>query len=290
MGNLHLGLVQSNPIQGNIEANLQLMEDYIRQAGMNGKKVDMLVFPELFLTGYAPDLWEKRPTIEDEKSWHERLRQLCNEEELWLVYGHPSYKAQNRNFEIDKDKNNHHSGNYSDYPLYNAATMLSPEGIVGTYGKVHLFGDEVETFVSGNGFPIWQTPWGRVAIQICYDLEFPEAARVAALAGAELIIYPTANMSPFGEIHHTYVMSRALENGCFIAYNNRVGSESDLNFCGGSCVMTPNHRWLMNAETLQGLYMSTIDLTERLDLDTSLNYFEHRRPELYRLISDINTY
>lgn len=282
MTKLRLGLVQTAPVQGDIEATLRLMEDYILKAGKNGEKVDLLIFPELFITGYLPELWEKQPTPSEEAAWHERLLHLAREEDLWMVYGHPSYHVNSANDGAPDRKKDEHQKK----ALYNAATLLSPNGIVGTYGKVHLYGKEPETFKAGECFPVWKTPWGKLALQICYDIEFPEGARIGALAGANLLICPTANMMPFGEYHRTYTMARALENGIFVAYNNRIGPERDIDFCGGSCVATPDCRWLIEGSSAPGLYACHVNLDERKTIDPSLDYFVFRRPELYRLISE----
>jgi predicted amidohydrolase len=93
-------------------------------------------------------------------------------------------------------------------------------------------------------------------------------------------------MTPFGEYHRTYAMARALENRIVVAYNNRVGAERDINFCGGSCAAAPDCRWLIEGSSEPGLYTCHVNLAERKMDDPALDYFAFRRPELYRLISD----
>lgn len=277
---VRLAMVQAAPVPGDVEATLQLMEAYVHQAGKQGAGADLVVFPELFMTGYYPELWACRPGPDDERMWTERLLKLAQREDMGIVYGHPSYRAQTAQPSPEQTPAITAAG--IGLPLYNAASLVTPDGLLGTYAKVHLFGREAETFTPGDVFPVWDTPYGRLAIQICYDLEFPEGARIAALAGAELLLYPANNMAPFCTFHAVYAMARAMENGVFVATVNRTGPELDLEFCGGSCAAHPDGRWLVEASPVAGLYVCDVDLTDRQALDPSLHYFAHRRPTLYR--------
>lgn len=271
--------MQDEPTAGNMEANLVCMETYARQAGKNGLGVDLLVFPELFVTGYVPALWETYPTPADELAWRERLIAVARTEGIGIVYGHPSWGGQNgepRTMTPAAPAGEGHA-----LPLYNAASLVTGDGWVGTYAKVHLFGREKETFTAGADFPVWETPFGRISVQICYDLEFPEAARVAALNGAELLVYPSNNMIPYARHHEYFTMARAMENQVFVATVNRTGRESDIVFCGGSCVAHPDGTWLIQPVFQAGLYVCDVNLDDRQRLDEAVNYLVHRRPETY---------
>ncbi|CAM3780743.1 carbon-nitrogen hydrolase family protein [Alicyclobacillus pomorum] len=275
-----LGLVQMAPTPGDVEANLSLMDEMVQRAGTTGEQVDLLVFPELCVTGYSPAYWKRRPTRQDEQAWQSRVHELAKREGIWIIYGHPSYcMAVNASAKSELARSLH--GDDAHLPLYNAVSLISPHGLVGTYAKVHLFGNEPATFARGDAFPVWETPWGKVAIQICYDLEFPEGARVAALHGADMLIYPANNMAPFGEYHRIYTMARAMENAMFVATVNRTGVEGNLQFCGGSCVAHPEGRWLIEAGPAPGLYTCDIHMDDLKCLDESLGYFRHRQPQLY---------
>lgn len=282
-----LGIVQEQPIQGNIEATLQMMESAILQSGKHGRKVDLLVFPELFITGYLPELWERVPTAGEEEKWLERLTDAAREQDLWLVFGHPSYRVRPQTVaENDPDDlNDLNDQDDQDDVLTNAASLVSPSGVVGTYAKMHLFGDEAKTFVSGTEIPVWDTPWGRVAVQICYDIEFPETARIAALQGADMLMNISNNMSPFGEYHRLYTQVRAMENTLFVANVNRVGPEKSIDFCGGSCVAHPNGTWLLEATPDAGLYVVNVALAQRSQVDPAVQYLKQRRPQAYGLLT-----
>ena len=79
----------------------------------------------------------------------------------------------------------------------------------------------------------------RIALLICYEIEFPEAARNAALNGADLILAPTALGAQWGVVAHKLVPTRAFENGIFIAYANHAGREGEIEYLGESCIVDP---------------------------------------------------
>ena len=81
---------------------------------------------------------------------------------------------------------------------------------------------------------------GDVPGAICYDVEFPEAVRALALAGAELIAVPTALIRPFDIVARAIVPARAFENQVYVAYAGMCGSEAGLGYCGLSCIVGPD--------------------------------------------------
>jgi predicted amidohydrolase len=278
---MKVALVQTAPAAGDVEVNLKMMEHFIRRSGRHGLGADWVVFPELFITGYVPDLWPHLPSPADEREWLARIQQMAEAAGVWVVCGHPSYGqpdgTSGEACEVDGGANG---------PLYNAVSIVAGSGVVGTYAKVHLFGREPETFVAGDAWPVWKTPWGRVAVQICYDLEFPEAARLAGLAGADLLICPSNNMHPFADFHRVFATARAMENNLFVVYSNRIGRELDIEFCGGSGVVDPLGRWLVEAGEDDGVFVAEIDLNQRKEMDPALQYRRYRRPELYGPIAE----
>lgn len=278
MTSFKIGVYQGKPVPGDTLQTLQLMENVIAEA--EEKKVRLLAFPELFITGYLPELWERVPTQAEEEEWMNRLTLSARKHDMWIVFGHPSYRVKPLN-PVDNRTSPH-----VPEPFTNAVTLLSPDGVVGTYAKVHLFGDEPKTFVYGSEFPVWDTPFGRVALQSCYDIEFPESARIAAVQGAELLINPANNMSPFGEHHRRYSMVRAMENSLFVATVNRVGPEKDIDFCGATCVAHPEGKWLLETDREEGLQTTQIDLSDIASLDPSVHYLSQRRPALYTALAN----
>lgn len=277
---MRLGLVQDAPVQGNFEATLAQMEQYASRAGKRDGCVDLLVFPELYVTGYYAQVWERKPTPADELAWISRMHEVAAREGLWIVFGHPSYRAATREQGTSR-YGQEISADSAGLPLYNAISMVSPEGLCDTYAKVHLYGSEWASFVTGDVFPVWTTPWGKVGAQICFDVEFPEGARLAGLAGADLLLFPANNLYPYGEWHRIYTAARGLENRAFAATVNRTGFELGEEFCGGSCALHPDGTWLIEPSSKPGLYTCDMALSERHDVDESIDYFRFRRPDLY---------
>ncbi len=173
--------------------------------------------------------------------------------------------------------------------LRNAAVLVGPEGLVGSYRKTHLPFLGVDRFVTpGDELPVYETPLGRIGLEICYDLRFPEATRTLALKGADIVAHPT-NFPLAARIQTELItVARAAENRIFLLSANRVGKERWAEFCGWSQIVDPYGRRLAEAgETEEALLVADIDLELARDKDYvipgeyELYLFGHRRPELY---------
>jgi predicted amidohydrolase len=132
------------------------------------------------------------------------------------------------------------------------------------------------------GFNVFKTDPGRVGLMICFDYMFPEASRVLALKGAEIICVPMNLLSPPERVM-TVMRSRALENGVFIIAVNRVGEERGQNFFGGSEIIGPRMEILAKARDKEEVRVVEIDLKDaRNKKYTKLNdLLKDRRPEFY---------
>src|SRR5699024_2455581 len=123
---------------------------------------------------------------------------------------------------------------------------------------------------------------GKVGLMICFDIEFPEVARSLKLMGAEILLVTNANMIPYEDDHYTYAKSRAMENEIPLVICNRLGTEGQLSFCGDS--MAVDHKgkqllYLQNKEQVATVEVFIPSVTE--PDETSLNYLQNRRPNLY---------
>lgn len=189
---------------------------------------DILVMPELFLTGYnlgaqLADLAEPidGPSVQ-------AARAIAKDTGTALVFGLPE----------------------RDGPLvYNTAIAIERDGTVaGRYRKIQLFGDREPTiFTPGERIEVVALAGLRVGLAICYDVEFPELCRALKRAGAELVCVPTANMLPFVDVPTTLVRARALENGVPVVYANLAGEEGDLAYSGLSGIVGFDGRDLARA-------------------------------------------
>lgn len=135
---------------------------------------------------------------------------------------------------------------------HNTAAVIDADGsYLGKYRKMHIPQDpgfeEKFYFTPGDlGYKVWDTRFGKISVLICWDQWYPEAARLAALAGAEIIFYPTAigwlpdEKAELGEAQHTawetVQRGHAVANGCYVAAVNRTGTEGETEFWGQSFV------------------------------------------------------
>jgi predicted amidohydrolase len=156
------------------------------------------------------------------------------------------------------------------------------------YRKTHLYGDlDRAMFSPGEtALPIFELNGWRLGLLICYDVEFPENTRDLALAGADVILVPTANMEPYDFVADVTVRARAYENQCYVAYANYCGSEGQIHYCGLSSLCAPDGSRIALAGRDELLILGTLD-RQLLDDSRTLNpYFKDRRAELYTRLSN----
>lgn len=262
MSTLTLSLLQFEPRPANTEWNLDRIEHAAGAARAAGSR--LLVVPELATTGYASlgsmhQLAEPAdgPTLR-------RLAALATRLDIALVAGLPERAGET---------------------VYNAAALLRPNLPPALYRKCHLFGPgERAAFSPGAALPALHEVCGlQAAMLICYDSEFPEMARAAALAGADLLLVPTAlpRGGSSAVVSQAVMRSRALENHVFIVYADLCGREAGLDYHGGSSITGPDGEVLACAGAGEALLTVTIrpDACRDPGLDS---YFSDRRADLYR--------
>lgn len=173
--------------------------------------------------------------------------------------------------------------------MHNAAVFVGPDGLIGVYRKTHLPFLGVDRFVvAGDELPIFETPLGRVGLEICYDLRFPEVTRTLALRGADLIAHPT-NFPLAARLQTEFITrARAAENRVYLLTANRIGKERWGEFCGWSQIVDPYGERLAEAGAdEEALLVADYDVQRARDKDYvipgeyELYLIEHRRPELY---------
>ncbi len=226
-----IACVTYSTVWGDKNANLQKMKKFIDQAAEQG--IDIIVFPELALTGYEcsgefteagcsmhRDLAETIPGPATEE-----IGQIAKKKNIYVVFGMPERNPVENS------------------PLYISAPLIGPEGLVGRYRKVHLMdappATEPKCFTSGDSFPVFETKFGKLGIQICLDFwTFPEGCRILTLKGAEIIVNPTASLSGVGKeefmVHIT--RTRGVENTIYAASANLTGKERTMSCYGHSTI------------------------------------------------------
>jgi N-carbamoylputrescine amidase len=178
---------------------------------------------------------------------------------------------------------------------YNTVAMVDADGrVLGTYRKSHIPDgpgyEEKFFFRPGNtGMKVWDTRHGRVGVGICWDQWFPECARVMALAGAELLLYPTAIGSEPEEPEldsrdpwRRVMIGHAVANAMPVAAANRVGLEGQQRFFGSSFICDQRGELHADMDRDQvGVAMATFDRDELRRYRANWGFFRDRRPELY---------
>jgi predicted amidohydrolase len=270
MNNVRVAAVQMDVTLAQPRKNIERMLDFLRQAAAGGARV--VVFPECALTGYCfESLDEALPYAEPIPGPHtEPLATLCRELNVHAVMGM---------LERDGDR------------LFNAAALVGPGGVVGSYRKVHLpfLGVDMFTAPGDRLFAVHDAGDLKLGMNICYDAAFPEASRVLALAGADLIVLPT-NWPPGAECTcQVVVNTRALENNVFFLACNRVGEERGFRFIGQSKICDPTGVVIAQASPDQEeILYADIDpawarrkRVIRVPGKHEIDRFADRRPELY---------
>jgi N-carbamoylputrescine amidase len=230
-----LALLQSRAFPSKDEA-LQHHETLIREAAAGGAQI--VVTQELFLTPYFctvedPALFDLADPLPSAVTDH--LGALAGELGIVLISSLFEHRGP---------------GLY-----HNTACIHDADGsLLGFYRKSHIPQDpgfeEKFYFTPGDtGWPVWDTRFGKIGVLICWDQWYPEAARLMALGGAQLLVYPTAigwlpeEKAALGDAQHcaweTVQRGHAVANGCYLAAVNRVGTEGGTEFWGRSFVATP---------------------------------------------------
>jgi len=211
---LNVALAQLSPRLRDTQANLATMRRIV--AGL--PEADLIVFPELYLSGYVLDRVGEL-AIRPDGPELQSIADIAREGSTALIFGAPEHVeggAANSAFCVDERGN-----------------------IAAVYRKVQLFGgDETDAFMAGDELLVVGLCGVQMGLMICFDVEFPEVARSLARGGADLLVTISANMEPFGNDHAVFVSARALENGLPHVYVNQVGLAGDLNFVGGSTVVS----------------------------------------------------
>lgn len=265
-----VALAQFDSELGNKHANLQRMALLCEQAAESGAK--LICFPELATTGYRGDLLKTKLWDLSDSTGSETYRlfsELATRLNITIVSGF-----------VER-------GDYLG-DIYNAVGVWNPgcEGISGVFRKVHAFGIEKQWFSRGDSFPVFDTPIGKIGIMICYDMGFPEVARILTLQGAELLIAPSAWCVQDKDMWDINTASRALENGAHLLAVNRWGHEEDLHLFGGSKVLGPRGQVLCEA-TCDGeaLLMGEIDFVLQAHTRLTIPYLRDRKPQDYGVLT-----
>lgn len=249
--NMRVGLAQFRPALGDVQRNLHLHLEWIEKAKQN--QVELLLFPELSLTGYnLLDL-----TFDAGRTMHsEEINKLVSQSEsLDIVFGFVELSH--------------------DHVLYNATIYASKGKIVHIHRKVYLptYGmfDEGRYFGRGEVIRSFPTQFGRMGILICEDMWHPSAPFLLAQDGAQIILVPANSPVRFLDqtevgsqsFWYTNLKNQAALSNLFFLFCNRVGTEDGISFFGGSAIINPYGDEVSRANMLEDQLLS-----DNIDLDT----------------------
>lgn len=274
-----LGLVQME-MEEEPAKNLKKAIRFIGEAA--GKGAQIVCLPELFTTRYFPQKTKGRERLPD--SYVETipgdtttaLSKAASENNVALIGGSVYERSGKR--------------------LFNTSVVFDSKGkIIGTYRKMHVPQDEYffeqDYFSPGDkGFQVMKVGGAKIGVLICYDQWFPEAARINALMGAEIVLYPTAIGTVDGieqaegnwqEAWENVMRGHAIANGIVVAAVNRVGKEGKMNFWGGSFVCDAFGKTLARAGNKEQVLVCDVDEEHGKEIREGWRFFYNRRPEAY---------
>ena len=252
-----------HPADGNVVAAARQQAQDAANAG-----AQLLVFPECLMTPFEKTPEDFAASAQPlEGPFAQAMRQMAREFGLWVVF--------------TMNEENSKGG-----APYNTAVVVDDQGrLVNRYRKTHLYIahglDESQKMSFGKElFPPVETPFCTLGLGICYDLRFPETARVAALAGADLLVFPTAWVKGPHKLNHwrTLLAARASENELFVAGCCRP----DSTYVGHSLVADPLGNIIAEAGEGSELLVVEIDRDQVVSARDAMPCLEHRRPTLYQ--------
>lgn len=258
-----LALMQANSAVLDVQSNCDAVDDAARTAAASGAQ--LLLTPELFPVGYAPRRLRAGLDPGMLPALRQTLAGIARRNGIALVYSLPAVTAE------------------GDWQI--TATLVDESGHeLLHYAKVHLFGpEERAAFAPAGAAPAVVEFHGvKTSLVICYDIEFPESARAAALRGAELLLVPTALAGGFDAVPQVLVRARALENQLTVAYANHTGTEDGSDFLGGSVIAAPDGSLLAEAGAGTELLFAELPEASRPVAAEAVAYLRDRRPDAYR--------
>jgi len=260
MSKLTIAVSQIDLALGKPQKNLETIKNEIVHAKLHN--ADVVILPELWSSAYDLEHAATHASSIDQGMFA-TIAQQAREHQIAIV---------GSLLESDGGK------------IYNASVFIDANGnCLGAYRKLHLVPmlDEPRFLTPGNDAPVFDAPFGKFAMAVCYDLRFPELWRHYALSGAQIVFlsaeWPTKRIAHW----RTLVPARAIENQIFIAASNRVGKSKDERFGGYSMVVNPWGEAVVDSASRADLLVAEIDLDEVNSVRERIPVFKDRRVDLY---------
>ena len=218
---LRIAAAQAESVPGDVSANVATALSLVRSAADRGARV--VVLPELFLTGYAPETWNLDQTLTEEDPRLDPLREVASERGVVVVAGAAVRRG-------------------ADLVTLSLLSFAEDGSVAAPYDKQHLFDAERRFFTPGDhGASIVVDGW-ELGLGICYDGCFPEHAAAAAGDGARAYLCPSAYYVGSEHRRDLYYAARALDNGIYVVFAGLTGRCGEHEFNGGSAIYDPEGR------------------------------------------------
>jgi len=266
---MKIALIQM-PVTASKQENMETARDYLRQAKEAGAEVAIL--PEMFCCPYTNASFVEHAEPAGGMVWT-AMREAAKELELWLVAGSMPERDGAR--------------------IYNTSFVFDSQGRqAARHRKMHLFDIDVkggqrflesETFTAGDEVTVFDTPYGRLGLCICFDMRFPELSRVMALQGAQAILAPAAFNMTTGPMHWELMFrQRAVDNQLFtIGVAPARDEQSAYVSYGNSIACSPWGKVLCRADAAGELLIAELDFAENEAVRTQLPLLSARRTDVY---------
>ena len=263
---IKLALAQISSKRENKKENLLKIEELTVKA--KEKDADLVIFPELSLTGYVlhDQIYELAEIIPGPST--KKIEKIAKKTGTHIIFGMPELSEK------------------TEATIFNTAVFVGPNGFIGKYRKMYLpthsVFEEKRYFRPGYQSAAFNTPVGTVGLFICYDIFFPEVCRLTRLKGAELMVCISASPAVRRNYFEILTAARALENTAFLAYVNLVGVEDGLQFWGGSRLLSPTGDLLAKAKyDEEDLVLCEVDYSDIRPAETFIPTLRDLRPELF---------
>ena len=253
------GVIQFDVECGRIKANLTKISGYLET--LASENVSLAVLPELFSCSFDNEKLEEHSGSTQDII--EKLSILARDHRMAIAGTLP---------ELEGDR------------VFNTMVFIDADGkIKGKYRKLHLFrltGEHLY-YTAGSDIVTIDSTLGRIGLMTCYDLRFPELARVLFLKGAQLIVVSAQWPEPRKEHWEILIKARAIENQLFMVCSNRTGREAGLTFPGMSMIVDPMGKALVRAGSDESCVFAEIDPATVENIRTLIPCMKDRRPEVY---------
>ena len=272
MTKLKLALCQMNVIDNKLE-NLKNASSMISDAS---KKVDFVVLPEMFNCPYSNDKFIEYSEDENDSYTLNKISNLARENNIYILAGSIPEKKEDK--------------------LFNTSYLFDKHGeIIAKHRKMHLFDIDVkdkitfkesDVLTAGNDFTLADTEFGKIGIGICYDIRFPELARIMVENGALILFYPGAFNMTTGPAHWQLLFrSRALDNQVYcVGVAPALNEDASYHSYGHSIITNPWGEVLAEADQKEEIIFCEIDLDEIKKVREEIPVLKNKRKDLYEVI------